>query len=246
VHPAANETRIKRARHTELIRRPFSNFKCQTPPSKGDLKQLAIFLGNGYKSIKSFNDGVFITPAKNDNNNNNIRILQRESMSRFRIGLIIIAFILSSLLVCPNISASNELNDEKIRKMVASLINAENKVYIQDINIQRSRDGLLDLKIITNFGNCWGKEEFAKGFAKEALKALFSSNLPLSHVILEVQESNGNLMTVALGKNQADNIDWNNADSLEAFYNQIKSRMNYKGNPTDYCWIIEGKPSPGP
>ena len=169
-----------------------------------------------------------------------------KSMNRYRVGLIITAFVFSGLLIFPNISVPAELNDKEIRQTVATLINAENKVHIQDISIKRSRDGLLDLKIITNFGNCWGKEEFAKGFAKEALKALFTSNLALSHVILEVQESNGNLMTVALGKNQADNIDWNNADSLEAFYEQIKSRMNYQGNPTDYCWIIEGKPSPGP
>ena len=167
-------------------------------------------------------------------------------MNIYRIGWIIMVFVLGGLLLSPNISASIEHTDEEIRQTVATLINSENKVHIQDIHIERSRDGLLDLKIITNFGNCWGKEEFAKGFAKEALKALFSSNLPLSHVILEVQEGNGNLLTVALGKNQADNIDWNNADSLEAFYEQIKSRMNYKGNPDDYCWIIEGKPSPGP
>jgi hypothetical protein len=167
-------------------------------------------------------------------------------MNISRIGLIIIAFVLSGLLRSPNISSSAELKDEEIRQTVANLINSDNKIHIQDINIERSRGGLLDLKIITNFGNCWGKEEFAKGFAKDALKALFSSTLPLSHVILEVQEANGNLMTVALGKNQADNINWNNADSLDAFYEQIKSRMNYKGNPTDYCWIIEGKPSTGP
>ena len=167
-------------------------------------------------------------------------------MNISRIGLILIAFILSGFLRSPHLAASTELNDHEIRQTVATLINSDNKVHIEDINVERSQDGLLDLKIITNFGNCWGKEEFAKGFAKDALKALFSSNLPISHVILEVQEVNGNLMTVALGKNQAENIDWNNADSLDAFYKQIKSRMNYKGNPTDYCWIIEGKPSPGP
>ena len=195
--------------------------------------------------MQTFICGVFITPAKNDNNNN-LRILREEPMDRDRIGLIIIVFILTSLFASPRVSVSNDLNDEKIRQTIATLINAENKVHIQDIDIERSRDGLLDLKITTNFGDCWGKEEFAKGFARAALKALFFSTLPLSHVILEVQEANGNLMTVALGKNQAENIDWDNADSLEAFYGQIKSRMNYKGNPTDYCWMIEGKPSSGP
>ena len=188
---------------------------------------------------------VFI-PSDRMDNNHNVGNREEELMNRNRIGVIVFAFVLTSLLVSPGVSPSKQLSEEEIRQTVVTLINSENKVHIENINVETNQDGLLDLKITTNFGDCWGKEEFAKGFAKDALKALFSSDLPLSHVILDVQEANGNLMTIALGKNQAENIDWDNADSLEVFYKQIKSRMNYKGNPTDYCWIIEGKPSPGP
>ena len=162
------------------------------------------------------------------------------------IFLAIIAFALGSLLPFSNTFGAIVLNDEDIRQKVATLINSKNRVHIQAVKIERSRDGLLDLEINTNLGDCWGKREYAREFSKEALKALFSSNLPISHVILNVFEANQNLMTVALGKNQAQNMNWDKAESLNGFYGQIKSRMNYKGNPTDYCWYIENNPSPGP
>jgi hypothetical protein len=159
---------------------------------------------------------------------------------------VLLAFTLGSLLPSLNASGAVVLKDEEIRRTVATLINSENRVHIQAVKVERNRDGLLDLEITTNLGNCWGKKEFAKEFVKDSLQALFSSNLPLSHVILNVFEANKNLMTVALGKNQADNMKWEEAGSLNAFYEQIKSRMNYQGNPADYCWLIENNPIPGP
>ncbi len=161
-------------------------------------------------------------------------------------AFVILAFALGSLLPSSNASAAVVLKDEGIRQTIATLINSQNRVHIQAVKIKKNRDGLLDLEITTNLGNCWGKIEFAKEFAKEALKALFSSNLPLSHVILNVFEAEKNLMTVALGKNQADKMTWDEAESLNAFYEQIKSRMNYEGNPADYCWLIENNPLSGP
>lgn len=160
--------------------------------------------------------------------------------------LAIIALALGSLLPYSNASGDMGLNDEEIRQKVATLINASNRVHIQTVKIERNSNGLLDLEINTNLGNCWGKREYAREFSKEALRALFSSDLPLSHVILNVFEADETLMTVALGKNQADNMNWDQAQSLNGFYDQMKSRMNYKGHPSDYCWYIENNPSPGP
>jgi hypothetical protein len=188
---------------------------------------------------------VFITSGKRDNNKN-FNLLKGEAMKIAPIFLAIIAFALGSLLPSSNASGAMVLKDKEIRQTVATLINSENRVQIRDVKIKRTRDGLLDLEITTNLGNCWGKREYAREFSKEALKALFSSNLPLSYVILNVFEADKNLMTVALGKNQADNMNWDKAESLNDFYDEIKSRMNYKGNPTDYCWYIEDNPSPGP
>ena len=188
---------------------------------------------------------VFITSVKTDNNQN-FNLLKGEAMKIAPIFLAIFAFALGSLLPSSNASGAMVFKDEEIRQTVATLINSENKVHIRDVKIERSRDGLLDLEITTNLGDCWGKREYAREFSKEALKALFSSNLPLSYVILNVFEANKNLMTVALGKNQADNMNWDKAESLNGFYDQLKSRMNYKGNPTNYCWYIENNPSPGP
>jgi len=167
-------------------------------------------------------------------------------MKIFPIFLAIIAFALCSILPPSNASGAIVLKDEEIRQMIATLINSDNSVHIREVKIERSRDGLLDLEITTNLGDCWGKREYAREFSKQALEALFSSNLPLSYVILNVFEMDKNLMTVALGKNQADNMNWDKAESLNGFYDQIKSNTNYKGNPTNYCWYIENNPSPGP
>lgn len=188
---------------------------------------------------------VFITSGKTDNNQY-FSLLKGEAMKIAPIFFAVIAFALCSHLPSSNASGAIVLKDEVIRQTVATLINSENSVHIRDVKIKRTRDGLLDLEITTNLGDCWGKREYAKEFSKEALKALFSSDLPLSYVILNVFEANKNLMTVALGKNQADNMNWDKADSLNGFYDQLKSRMNYKGNPTNYCWYIENNPSPGP
>lgn len=162
------------------------------------------------------------------------------------IAFVILAFVLGGLLPSSKASGAIVLKDEEIRQKVATLVNSQNRVHIQAVKIERNRDGLLDLEITANLGDCWGKQEFAKEFAKNALKALFSSNLPLSHVILNIFEADKNLMTLALGKNHAENMKWDETESLNAFYTQIRSRMNYKGNPADYCWLIENNPSPGP
>jgi hypothetical protein len=188
---------------------------------------------------------VFITSGKTDNNYN-FNLLKGEAMKIAPIFFAIIAFALCSILPSLNASAATVLNDEIIRQTVASLINSENQVHIRNIKIKRNRDGLLDLEVTTNLGDCWGKKEYAREFSKEALKALFSSSLPLSYVIMNVFEADKNLMTVALGKNQANDMNWDSAESLNGFYDQIKSRMNYEGNPIDYCWYIENNPTPKP
>jgi hypothetical protein len=188
---------------------------------------------------------VYITSDKRDNNQY-FSLLKGEAMKKSPLFLTIIAFALCSLLPPSDASGAIVLTDEEIRQTIATLINSDNRVHIRAVKIERSRNGLLDLEITTNLGNCWGKREYAREFSKEALQALFSSNLPLSYVIVNVFEADKNLMTVALGKNQADQMNWDKAESLNGFYDQIKSRMTYKGNPTNYCWYIENNPSPGP
>ena len=75
------------------------------------------------------------------------------------IVFVILAFALSSLLPSFNASGAVVLKDEEIRRTVGALINSENRVHIQAVKIEINRDGLLDLEITTNLGNCWGKKE---------------------------------------------------------------------------------------
>jgi hypothetical protein len=153
----------------------------------------------------------------------------------------IVAFILFNPLGTITSNAAVDLTEREITGRVTKLINSKRSVHIQGIKIEEVDQDQLNLEINANVGNCWGKKEYAKRFARQALKALYTSELPIHHVIVNVFESDEILLTVALGKNQATHMNWDEGESLNAFYEHIKSRMNYKGNPADSCWLIEKK-----
>ena len=71
----------------------------------------------------------------------------------------IFAFALGSLNLPSNASGAIVLKDEEIRQRVTALINSQYQVHIQAVKVERNRDGLLDLEITANLGNCWGKKE---------------------------------------------------------------------------------------
>ena len=160
-------------------------------------------------------------------------------MKTSNILLFITSFALFSLLPSLISWATVDLSEEQIRRNIGTLINPKGIVHLQGIKIDKDDRGQLNLEIDADLGSCWGKKEYAKGFARDALKALFGSELPISHVILNVYGGSKALMTVALGKNQARNLNWDEEQSLNAFYDNLKSRMNYKGDPADFCWMIE-------
>jgi hypothetical protein len=160
-------------------------------------------------------------------------------MKRSNILLFITLFAVCSLFPPFISSAAVDPREEQIRRNIGTLINPKGIVHIQGIQIDKDDSGQLNLEIDADLGSCWGKKEYAKGFARDALKALFASDLPISHVILNVYGGSKALMTVALGKNQARNLNWDEKESLNAFYERLKSRMNYKGDPADFCWLIE-------
>ena len=160
-------------------------------------------------------------------------------MKRANVILFMTLFALGSLFPSLISWAAVDPSEEQIRRDIAALINPKGIVHIQGIRIDKDDRGQMNLEIDADMGSCWGKKEYAKGFARDALKALFSSGLPISHAILNVYGGSKALMSVSLGKNQARNLNWDEEQSLNAFYESLKARMNYKGDPADFCWMIE-------
>lgn len=135
-------------------------------------------------------------------------------------------------------AAQSQVDHEQTRRLIRDLVNPGKTVHLQDLRIQEEPGGHISLRIDATLGDCWGKQELAKGYARRALKALFHSPLPISHVILNLYEGGEILMKVALGRNQALNMDWE-ADSSRAFFETLRQRPHYDGDPADYCWLIE-------
>jgi hypothetical protein len=151
----------------------------------------------------------------------------------------IIVFTLGVFLFRLSSASAGDQTDSEFRHKVTALINSESTVHIQGIEIESDDQAQFNLEISANVGNGWGKEELARRFARESLKALFISDLPISHVVLKVYGDTKILLTVALGKNQGKILTWDNNESLNLFFEHMKSNMTYSGNPNDYCWLIE-------
>lgn len=156
-----------------------------------------------------------------------------------RIVLTIIVFALGVFFFHLSSPFASDLADDEFRHKIAALINSESTVHIQGIGIEKDDQSQVNLEISANVGNGWGKEALARSFARESLKALFISDLPISHVVLKVYGDSNILLTVALGKNQGRALNWDNDESLNLFFEHMKSNMTYSGNPDDYCWLIE-------
>lgn len=150
----------------------------------------------------------------------------------------IFALMALNLFPVPESMAALLMSEQEIARTVGTLINSQASVHVQEIKVGKDQ-GQINLEISANLGNCWGKEEYAKRFARDALGALFTSDLPVSHVLLNIYQSNQILLTVALGRNQADTIDWSTQEPLNAFYERLRSRTNYQGDPADSSWIVE-------
>jgi len=157
-------------------------------------------------------------------------------------GIIPLVFVLIvfNLFSISQTATPFDLTAEEIARRVGTLINPKGSVHIQGIKVDKG-DGQFNVEISVNLGNCWGKKEYAKTYARDALAALYTSELPISHLLLNVHDGDQILLTVALGRNQAETIDWNGRESLNGFYERMKSRTNYQGNPADYCWLMEMK-----
>lgn len=155
--------------------------------------------------------------------------------------MVFIVCVAGSFLSGNTSMAATGLPDSELRSRVRQLIDAKGTVYIEEIDIDREGHGEISLEIIANLGSCWGKEEFARVFALEALRALFLSDLPLKQVTVNVRENREALLTVSLGRNQARDMNWHKQKSPLTFYERLRSRMQYTDDPADACWLIEKK-----
>lgn len=161
----------------------------------------------------------------------------------FLVSIVVFSFLCLFLKVS---SWGAALPDTNIHDRVTSIVNSKNNVHIQGIRVERGEQDWINLEIKANLGDCWGKNEIAKGFARETMKNLFASDLPIQQITVKVYQGDKMLLTVALGRNPAKNLKWDEKESLSSFYNHLQSNTNYNGNPSDRCLVIENGAEPRP
>jgi hypothetical protein len=169
-------------------------------------------------------------------------------------GIMNVTRLVLSLLILLSTWAHAKIPDnflQSARHRVQQLLAAEEFGTIRDVSMSETENGKLSVTLTVDIGDRWGKESLAKEVAKKTMQKLYQSGLPISEAVVEIFSRDTSLIVVALGKNQADKIRWDEIETGADFIDRLKS--NYSGSTSvkeieDRCIVVEhprtSRPSP--
>ncbi|MFQ6078429.1 MAG: hypothetical protein ACE5NJ_04740 [Thermodesulfobacteriota bacterium] len=140
---------------------------------------------------------------------------------------------------------------QSAHQMIQQLLTAEEFGTIRNVSISETKDGKLTVSLSVDIGECWGKESLAKEVVKNTMQKLYQSGLPISEAVVKIFSRDTSLIVLALGKNQAEKIRWDEIKTGVDFIDHLKS--NYSGSINakeieERCIVVEhprtSRPSP--
>lgn len=131
-----------------------------------------------------------------------------------------------------------QLAHQKIQQFLA----ANEFGTIHNVSISETDDGKLAVNVAIDIGDSWGRESIAKDVAKKMMQNLYQSGLPISEAVVEIFSRDTSLIVLALGKNQAEKIRWDEIETGGDFIKHLKS--NYSGSINakgieERCIVVE-------
>jgi hypothetical protein len=162
----------------------------------------------------------------------NIRLLS--------IFLFFVPFFLVSASACFSMSA------EDAQRQVNRLF--ERSELIPQVKISPAERNRFVIELTFSIGDRWGRDEFARDWAKTAITKVFKSNLPLAQGIVKVYCTHMEVIHLAIGMNQANQISWEEDCSSSEFFDRLQSCGRWGKRPEDRTYFMEHrqiiKPSP--
>ncbi len=140
---------------------------------------------------------------------------------------------------------------QSAHQKIQQLLAAEEFGTIRDVSISETENGKLTVTLTVDIGDRWGKESLAKEVAKKTMQKLYQSGLPISQAVVKIFSEDTSLIILALGKNQAEKIHWDEIKTGADFIDHLKS--NYSGSISvkeieERCIVVEhprtSRPSP--
>jgi len=124
----------------------------------------------------------------------------------------------------------------------------EQSELIPQVRVALTEKDRFVIELTFSIGDRWGRDGFARDLAKAAITKVFKSNLPIAQGIVKVYCTHAEVIHLAIGMNQAKQINWADTLSPSGFFDILQSCFHLGKNPEDRTYFIEHrqiiKPSP--
>ena len=158
----------------------------------------------------------------------------------------VLVFLFLVFFLFPSASATFSMPAADVEKEVVRLF--EQSELVPQVRITPVEKDRFIIELIFNIGDRWGRDIFVRDLARAAMARVFKSNLPLAQGIVKVYCPHMEVIHLAIGINQANQISWEDARSPSEFFERLQSCGRWGKSPEDRTYFIEHKqiikPSP--
>ena len=135
--------------------------------------------------------------------------------------------------------------EDAVRQVIKLFEQSESIPQVRITPVERNR---FVIELTFNIGDRWGRDAFVRDLARAAITRIFKSNLPLAQGIIKVYCTHREVIHLAIGMNQANQISWEEDCSPSEFFDRLQSCGCWGKRPEDRTYFIEHrqiiKPSP--
>lgn len=149
------------------------------------------------------------------------------------------SFFLIFFLLYPA-SMSFSMSTDDVEKKVTKLF--EQFESIPQVKVTAAGEDRFVVELTFSIGDRWGREGHVRDLAKMAITIIFKSNLPLAQGIVKVHCTHVEAIHLAIGMNQAKQINWVDSLSPSAFFDTLRSCFHWGKSPEDRTYFIEYRP----
>jgi hypothetical protein len=97
------------------------------------------------------------------------------------------------------------------------------------------------IELTFSVGDRWGRDGFVRDLAKAAITRVFKSNLPVAQGIVKIFCTRVEVIHLAIGMNQANQMSWEEDCNPSEFFDRLRSCGRWGEGPEDRTYCIEHK-----
>jgi hypothetical protein len=129
--------------------------------------------------------------------------------------------------------------DATTLRAMRDFLQANSSAPITEVHVWQLPEERYIVEVRANLGARWGGRVLAKKLAVALASACFASPWPLAEARITVDTNRSPLLTLNLGRNQAEKLFSHQGKGVDALFRDIKHMPNIHGPPADRLWVVE-------